>query len=260
MNKIEYNQNITFYWTKDKPVKSTFKKHMHNGYELLFFIDGDVDYVIGSSVYHLKPFDLLLIKPGTYHQLTPCSDTVYERIVLSFTEDVLPKNTVSSLQEYNEIYRLNTKDNSVCYLFLELLRISNTFSESDSQSALIQTLQLIILQLKYITENSIPSHKNNHQLKLILEYIDNNISQAITVKTLSKKFFVSPSWISHTFNSHFNIGVAKYISHKRILYAQQLIKSNVPPTKVAKLCGYANYSTFYRQYVKFLSGKPKKDK
>ena len=47
---------------------------------------------------------------------------------------------------------------------------------------------------------------------------------------------------------------------KRILYAQKLIKSGMAPTEAAIICTYNDYSTFFRQYKKFLDINPEEDK
>ena len=76
MTKIS-DKGLLFAHSNDaNPVQSTFRQHMHNEYEMLYFIAGDADYVVGSSVYHLRPNDLLFIRPATYHYLKLLSAAV----------------------------------------------------------------------------------------------------------------------------------------------------------------------------------------
>ena len=49
-------------------------------------------------------------------------------------------------------------------------------------------------------------------------------------------------------------------TEKRILYAQFLINNGMSPTQAYEQCNYNEYSTFYRQYKKFLETMPKNDK
>ena len=57
--------------------------HYHDFYEVFFFIDGDVDYWIDGSLYHLVPGDILLVHPTELHKPVPTAEIDrYERIVL----------------------------------------------------------------------------------------------------------------------------------------------------------------------------------
>ena len=78
---------MTFSHTKtDTPTQSPFHRHMHSDYEILYFVEGDADYVVESAVYRLQRRDLLLIAPRTYHHLRLRSSSRYERFVINFSE------------------------------------------------------------------------------------------------------------------------------------------------------------------------------
>ena len=66
--------------------------HYHDFYEVFCFIDGEVDYWIEGSTYHLKPGDILLINPTELHKPIPRNETEnYERIVLWLNKSYLSK-------------------------------------------------------------------------------------------------------------------------------------------------------------------------
>ena len=68
------------------PVSSeVYSSHIHNNYELLYFYDGDADYIINGAVYHLQKNDLMLVKPTLYHNIRILSSRPYERIVFHFS-------------------------------------------------------------------------------------------------------------------------------------------------------------------------------
>lgn len=49
---------------------------------------------------------------------------------------------------------------------------------------------------------------------------------------------------------------AKYIHAKRLFYAKQLLDLGKKPTEICYQCGYNDYSTFYRNYVKLFGFAP----
>lgn len=241
------------------PDASSFYKHMHSEYEMLYFIKGAADYVIGGSLYHLRKNDLLLIKPAVYHYLKLLSASPYERFVIHFTEKAAA-DFAPCLQNYGEFFSI-PPNGAIDRLFFDLKDAAEKFAEDDMLVLIKHSLNAILSHLKYIPPTSDePPKVYNRTLEEILEFIDENPREPLNADILSKKFFVSPSWIVHTFNKHLGISLMQYINRKKILYAQQLIKSGKTPTRAAELCSFGNYSTFYRQYKRFLGVLPQSDK
>ena len=60
MNSFSYHASLLSYdYLLDKAPTSQERKgeyylHMHNDYEILFFFDGDADYIVENKVYPLK--------------------------------------------------------------------------------------------------------------------------------------------------------------------------------------------------------------
>ena len=242
------------------PDQRRFPRHMHNDYEILYFVQGDADYIMESSVYHLKQRDLLLITPRSYHNLTPRSSANYERFVINFTIDEIPTIPQSLLPDEPSIF--NIPSNSFINHFFEAwVNSKNQFDDTELECLIKQNIPSLLLFLKYLPkrEHSYPIQEN-HTLQNILQYIDQNPEEIITAELLSAKFFVSVSWIVHIFQKYLGISLMQYISKKRMLHAQQLIRAGESPTVVAERCNFENYATFYRQYRKILNKSPKEDK
>ena len=264
MVKICYNVSMKYFNYHYKrfsiPKESDYYSHMHNDYELLFFLDGDADYVIGSSIYHLQQNDLLFIKPAIYHCLMLRSSNPYERAHFNFTENVLPEELVPIVQNLNEIYHI-PNDSSIKMFFDDLKKAQETFTKEEFNYYKKVVLNLIITNLKYFSKtNTRTPEIINTTLDKILQYIDENIERPLTTAMLSEVFFVSPSWIVHTFKKELDISVKQYINRKKILHAQQLIRRGIPAIKAAEICAYSNYTTFFRQYKHFIGKEPLDDK
>ena len=125
---------------------------------------------------------------------------------------------------------------------------------------LYSTVTHIMLYLRHLTEESKAEPvRENPTLESILRYIDSNPTEQFTASKLAAKFFVSTSWLTHIFRKNLGVSLAQYTQKKRILYAESNIRDGLSPTDTAKLCGYENYSTFYRQYKNILGKTPKDD-
>ncbi len=249
--------SFAFHHTLTVTHTSTYHRHMHNGYELLYFVQGDAEYIIEGSVYKLQPGDLLFIPPRRFHYLSPISSATYERYVIHFPFENVPQNLRDFVNSANEIYTI-PKDSLAASFFKNWETAEKSFSREDLSAYLKSTLPQILLFIKYLpTEESIKPIRNDATLDSILEYIDTHPEEPLTAESLSTKFYMSRSWIVHTFKKNLGISLMQYIQKKRVLYAESLIYSGITPTEAAKICKYENYSTFYRQYKKILGTSPK---
>ena len=257
---IEFdNRQYSFHHTVDTPKMDGFHRHMHNGYEILYFLQGDAEYIIEGSVYRLKPRDLLFIHPRTFHYLNPLTDATYERFVIHFPEEKIPESLRGFAKDSKEIYRV-PKGSLADRLFEFWAEAEREMTCDDLRLLLYPSVAPALLALRYLpAEATVAPIRENRTLESILRYIDEHPEKKLTAETLSAEFYMSTSWIVHTFRKNLGISLMQYIEKKRILYAESLIRGGEAPTEVAKLCSYDSYSTFYRQYKKTLGHAPQAD-
>lgn len=241
------------------PEQKSFFPHLHSDYELFYFTEGDVEYIVGESVYRLQKNDLLLIRPSVYHYPRILSQKKYIRTIVNFPKEFLAD---ARLPDENGPVRFRLPPSgNMANLFKCAIDATERFSETEAFSAIRHILNLIFLYLKFDDrQEADPSDAIHPLLSDILRYIDENLRSPLSVRELSDKFFISPSWLTHAFQKHLHIGVMQYITRKKILYAQSLIRSGTPPTEAAKTCALDNYSTVYRQYKRYLGIQPKNDR
>lgn len=245
--------------TKKPKLKDFYNSHIHNNYEILFFCDGDADFIIGGSIYHLQKNDLLLIKPSVYHYLRLLSARTYERVVIHFHENALLEELVPFVRNMENFYHIEP-NSPIKRLFDNIRESSDVFTQEEFSYLAKTSLNHIILNLKHFSSHAIKEKiPTNSNLEMILLYIDENPTLPLTIATLSEKFNLSQSWIAHSFKKVLDISPSQYINRKKIVYAQSLINMGIPPVQAAEMCGYVNYTTFYRQYKKYLETSPAQD-
>lgn len=238
------------------PSQQSFAKHMHNGYELYYFLQGNADYIIGDSVYALQDNALLLIRPSVFHYLKLRTSDPYRRIVLHFTQKHVPETLHADLSRLPAHYRI-PPSHTIHRLFTDAVSIAERYDRQDAYEGLLDCLALIVRELKYGNE----LHDNEQTLlhpllSKMLRFIDGNLQVPLNVSVLAETFYISRSWISHAFQDYLGTSVQQYIIRKKMLSAQQYIESGVPPMETAALLGFTNYSTFFKQYKKQLGMKP----
>lgn len=257
-----YNQAEVFcshISTKAPQPNDFYTSHIHNYYEFLFFYDGDADFIVGGSIYHLQKNDLLLIKPNVYHHLRILSSRPYERILLNFQESDLVESLLPVLKTAESFYHVE-QTSPIKRIFDNLRDNSTVFTSEEFTLFAKDCLNHIFLNLKYFSSQTVKEKlTTNSSLESILLYIDENPALPLTISDLSQKFNLSESWIAHSFKKVLGVSPSQYINRKKITYAHSLINMGVSPVQVAETCGYVNYTTFYRQYKKYLGLSPAQD-
>jgi len=240
------------------PDQASFRRHIHNDYEIFYFCEGDADYIVGSAVYRMNRRDLLIIRPGTYHYLRLRSNAPYERFIINFTQEDLAVQT----EVLREDAMFHIASGSMIQRFFESWMESEAvFTKEEREGFVRSGLSMVLLLLQHgLQQQPILPEQENPALKEILLYIDRHPEEAITAERLSARFYVSTSWIVHIFRRYLGISLMQYIRRKRILYAQSLIWAGAAPTDVAEVCHFENYATFYRQYKAVLGHTPGADK
>ena len=246
------------YKTATTPSDQHFK-HMHNEWELYYFLSGDIDYILDRSSYHLKKHDLLLIRPNVYHYAIRNTQEPYKRFVINFSPEIAEKY----LADHDSSFSIFSIDeNEYIHSVFEFLKeLPSNVELEDSHQLLRHSLETILLLLNYKPKGKMPVAITSPPLAFqkLLDYIDEHIFDPLSVKDLADEFFVSESWVIHNFKKYLNIGAKQYINNKKILYAQSMIQSGKSATEVAVLCNFEDYSTFYRVYKKYLGCSPRQD-
>ena len=247
--------------------------HYHNFDKIIIFIKGKISYTIEGRSYDLQPYDIVLVNQFHIHKPFIDNQVPYERIIIYIA------------REFIDTYRTSTYDLSSCFHKATeessyVLRIPNIVQTPLLES--IQTLvrsfqdtayahelkqQLDILQfLIHLNRASqsdavhfITNTNQNQKLLDIMEYINSNLSETISVDLLSERFFISKYYLMRTFRKCTGYTILDYLTMKRMILARSILDSNVTIslTEVAFQVGYHEYSTFYRAYRKFYGHSPK---
>ena len=99
--------------------------------------------------------------------------------------------------------------------------------------------------------------KQNALVTQCIEYIENNLNEDLNVEKISRDINFAPSTVAHSFKKQMGIPLHKYIVQKRLYFAKTMLDKGYSPTEVYLSCGYTNYSSFYKAYIKIFGKTPK---
>lgn len=238
-----------------------FSMHTHATAELFYFVGGRAVYHIEGSSYTLQPGDILLMRPSEAHYVEQDPTVPYERICLNFETTILnaldPENTL--LRPYYDreagkrnLYRTAATGDTVCRSYLD------SILKAEDRLKAIANLILLLRHVGSMFEKDNQAGSQPDTLEYrIVRYINQNLSGELSIQDLCAQFYISRAQLCRRFKKITGTSVGKYVTAKRLIAAQNLMRQGRKPTEVYAVCGYQDYSTFYRAYLQYFGYSPK---
>lgn len=236
-------------------------QHCHDGYEILYIIEGSGKYVIEGVEYIIRPRTILFAPPFSYHSLKLDAGIQYERYILQFFSSDLTSAAQEFLASLNKsldgvgcYYAADALSPSIVSIF-ERFEYGDSLPEHERKEFRKLLTSEIVLLLSVATRESIPRDDGELGARVI-KYLNEHIDKDVSLDKLAKRFFVSKFYLCRAFKKHNEISVHGYINQKRVMYAKQLIESGETASSAAYRVGFGDYSAFYRAYIKLLGRAP----
>lgn len=246
----------------DKPIASQFPMHIHEEYEIYYFLSGNCAYSVEGNVYQLSPGDIVILNKNEAHHPIIQKSSSYTRMYITFTplfetNNVLHEDFLSIFA--NKPIGLNNYFSSKLFPDNNWHFFFNSIYESKDNTQKQVFLMALLLELKACASAIRETNTNysSDRIHQVTQYIDRHLTQSLSIEMLSQHFFVSPSQLNRNFKKNLGITVGEYISTKRLLLAHELICQGQKPKAVYKNCGFYDYSAFYRAYKKKFGHSPR---
>lgn len=245
--------------------------HQHNHYEIYILLSGEVDYCIDDHCFHLTPYDILLIGPSKSHRpIVTDQKGSYSRIVISVNEKVFqnlfPSQTNLSFcfqpQHSGQSYLLSPNPEVLKEIF-RLLKCLEKYKKSSGYENDINTFLTLMEFLLILNKESVSLLSDNTSKKAakkdtpvstettiqkVVQYIDANYSQDISLDTLAELFYINKYHLSREFHRIQGESIYQYLTSHRLMVSKQMLLNGSSPKEVAISCGFNDYSNFYRAF------------
>ncbi|MCM1307986.1 MAG: AraC family transcriptional regulator [Butyrivibrio sp.] len=256
----EYSDRDLFYHhTLDEaPDPNDFTMHNHSSYEIYYFISGRGCFYIEGNEYPLQSGYLLIMRGSEAHYIAVKPDAAYERFALHFDRSLvyavdgegllLEPFDARATGRGNLFTQKDFKDG----LYLALLQ---NIMSAPPENRRLQALSNLFALLNEIRRahlraktRAVPESESLAQS--VIGYINANLSRPISLDGICKRFYISKAQLCRLFKKTAGASVWEYVTAKRLSAARKMLQSGVPATSAFGQCGFADYSAFYRAYVK----------
>ena len=235
-----------------------FPDHYHEFHKLLLFLSGDLTYLVEGRRYILRPGDALLVPAHAIHQPMIDSERAYDRIILWIQPEDLERkgicaafelcrqqNTYLLARELYDAPRLTG-------LLLELEQAARSESFADDILSDALFLQIMVLLCRWVQSAGVELFReaspSDPKIDEILQYINDNLTDDLSIDALAARFYFSRSRLMHRFKLVTGCPIHQYVLQKRLILAAQLLRDGASVNDAAVQSGFGDYSSFLRSF------------
>ena len=204
------------------------------------------------------------------HKIKILADQPYERYALHFSPETLetidPQHKLcepftSHPLGQNNLYHAACFNEQQPLDFLEPMCVVTNEDTSEQRLAILTHLYPLLHTIRnaymhQLQEQTNPHHKHAEE---IVSYINRHLFDALSLPYLAKRFYLSTSQLNRLFRQATGSSVWEYITLKRLVAARAKIKNGTSIPVACQECGFHDYSSFYRAYVRRFGTPPKND-
>jgi AraC-like DNA-binding protein len=276
INEIQVNNipALRLFTSDASARKNNLRIHYHSLIELSLILEGSGIYKINGKKHTINAGDVFIFRPNEAHCITDIEENGMKLLNIHIApyylytnfQNALNSNYVKILTSAfpllsNKINDTLDKDRmiEVKSLFLSIKKEMEDKS-CDYLTVVINNISTMLILFSRVYKEASFSHKERQSYKKILaimDFIDNNFTQDITLDLLSEKVNYSRCYFSSIFKKCMGMSLWDYLCIKRIECALNLIKTTDKNLlDIALECGFNNTVNFNKIFKKYTNLSP----
>lgn len=244
-------------------IPNTLKYHTHYQYEIYYFYEGQVSYLINDRIYKLAPGDLILMHGMTLHKALLERRDVYKRSIIHFdpsyvAKHIQPSFTGDLLLPFTELKNVHLSlkgaEREECEALLhklaQLMKQNNSYAYQKSHVVFLELLLFIseLCQQPMQSQHSSTTTKEKHAQDIIT-FIEQHFRQDLTLDQLQNELHLNKYYLSKTFKEVTGTTIFQYFLERRIYEAKLLlVDSQATITDISLEVGFKHLAHFSRAF------------
>ena len=263
--KDYFVREIKFNNIKTKKIKS------NKYYKVLCIFSGNCNVKLNDKSQGCGTDNIILISPNNEIDIESKSNQPLIAYELSITIELLNKlsdEEVDLVRSFNTVpfecavIDANTETNMLIKNILRKLvylkEENNEFADNLYIKSMLSIVLVLVLRSCIYTEPKQKIRKNKPFLvDDIFTYINNHITEEISLDHLEKEFYVSKFHISREFKKATGLTLHRYIVKTKLDLCKKLIEEGNAIVDIARICGIGSYNNLFRAFKKEFGITPK---
>lgn len=248
--------------------KYELKNHFHNSHEIIHILEGKAIFKIHNKQYPVTAGSMFFINNLEHHELE-IVEVPYKRSFILIKPDyfasIITEPVLASIfkhrpEHFQHLLQLQAPTQQEAQWLVK--RMYEDFSQKRDlwELSLKSSLQLLLVMLYRSSKAFFPLSTGSKSANTILEiqkYIDENMTEPITLSQISKLFYNDPYYISHLFRKITGYSFKDYVILQRISKAKDLLFfTSQDITAVGLNSGFNNVNHFIRIFKKYVGTTP----
>ncbi|MEE0897400.1 MAG: AraC family transcriptional regulator [Acutalibacteraceae bacterium] len=237
--------------------------HTHEFIEIIFISDGEGIQIVDGTEHRVKRGDILFVNFGESHAFKSSSmefthillrpEFMSERLIDSeniFDVFALPR--FSSIRGELSESKVASFSGEELHALSEI--IDTMLSEYEGKrpgyrAMLYGYMQVLFTMLIRCLSGS--AERGTATTDTIARYIDEHLSEHITLGDIARNCFYNPSYFSRKFKSVYGKNLIEYINERRLMLAKKLLcETDDSVTEIGICAGFVSQSHFYKSFKK----------
>ncbi len=232
--------------------------HSHQDIELIYILDGEMDMEVEGRAVHLGLDDVFVVNANKKHGYRASERILFAQLSIEYqlVSDILNSMDIiflcDSTRGNNERYdALKKLLKQLLDHYLSSRRGVANFGHIALCYQIMDLLSVHFLVQMADRDSWGEKEKRDDRINQIENYIHANYNQAISMKELSEKLYLSSGYLSRFFKKTYGCTFADYLTNIRLHHAvEELINTDMPITRIAYDNGFANVTVFNKAFKK----------
>ena len=258
--------------------EKTMDIHIHDTYEIYFSISGGQQFLIDNRLYEFGPNDIFFINQFESHHVKRLDSMTHERIVISVHPDFVTalsteKTDLNFCFTHRDAlfgHRLTLDEREVGRLmyYVHKLDEAHEYGQDVLDLAVFMEMLTFLNHLFYLrcrkresddaVQKPVAATTRQKLIDNIFSYVNQHLAENISIAALSEQFYLSGPYLCKVFKTQTGITINNYIAAKRISYAKELLMEGYSMTETCQMCGFGDYSNFFKTFTRIVGVSPKK--
>ena len=249
---------IRSYHSVLSPQKRVYNAHHHTQCEISVFLSGSGVYTVSEREYRFEPGSVFLFGSNEEHCITEISSDIdllnvqFEPHLLWERQDAAEILTLLNARPREFENKITDSENR---LKSRLLEIEGELCHKcpcyavAARYSLFSALIFIVRHCACIDPTRVTKLSNSAVpgLRKVIDYIQQNLDERLTLDKLAAMACFSPNYFSHVFKRYNGVSLWEYITIKRVEKAIELLKTTtLTKLDIAERCGFSSASHFYQ--------------
>lgn len=257
------DENYEVYEKEGEPVGAA-ALHYHNFYEIIYVLEGEFDSLAEDKIYPLHRGDFLLINRNVMHKYQPVGkkQAFSRRMILWITDGMLERLGEGEMDlaacfqgEAARVCHFPVYYEELLRGYLLKLARSRVFDREPPGTKQVMDRGRLLLFFSYLNALcrageyfSTEEFAGSPLVERVSAYIDGHMEESVTLDALAEHVHMSKYYFLRKFKELTGVTVHTFLINKRLIRACQELRSGKDVTRVWQNCGFADYSSFRRNF------------